>query len=62
MYRLYALKGTVPAKPGLFHAPEGGGAAIEVEVWAVPETTFVAAVPGPLAIGTGVLGSGRTVK
>jgi allophanate hydrolase len=64
-YRLYALKGTVPAKPGLFHAPEGGGAAIEVEVWTVPETTFgafVAAVPGPLAIGAGVLESGRKVK
>jgi allophanate hydrolase len=63
-YRLYALKGTVPAKPGLFYSPEGG-AAIEVEVWAVPENTFgrfVAAVPGPLAIGTGTLESGRKVK
>ena len=46
-YRFYALGGTVPPKPGLFLTP-GEGAAIEVEVWAVPETTFgrfVAAVP-----------------
>ena len=63
-YRLYALKGTVPPKPGLVFAPLGGSA-IEVEVWAVPEATFgpfVAAVPPPLAIGSGKLASGRTVK
>ncbi len=63
-YRLYALSGTVPPKPGLVFDPSGG-AAIEVEVWAVPEATFgrfVAAVPGPLAIGTGTLASGRRVK
>jgi allophanate hydrolase len=63
-YRLYALKGTVPPKPGLFCAPEGG-TAIEVEVWAMPAQTFgsfVAAVPGPLAIGTCTLESGRKVK
>jgi len=64
-YRLYALKGTVPPKPGLFYSPEGGGAAIEVEVWAVPLDkfgAFVAGVPGPLAIGSGKLESGRVVK
>lgn len=63
-YRLYALSGTVPPKPGLFYSPEGGGP-IEVEVWAVPDTTFgrfVANVPPPLAIGTGTLVSGRKVK
>ncbi len=63
-YRFYALKGTVPPKPGLFFAPEGG-AAIEVEVWAVPAATFggfVAAVPSPLAIGTCTLEGGRKVK
>ncbi len=63
-YRLYALSGTVPPKPGLVYAPQGG-AAIEVEVWAVPEATFgvfVAAVPPPLAIGTGTLAGGRKVK
>ncbi len=63
-YKLYALAGTVPPKPGLFRADEGG-AAIEVEVWAVPESTFgrfVANVPPPLAIGSCTLQSGRTVK
>ena len=64
-YRFYALGGTVPPKPGLFYAPEGDGHAIEVEVWAVPESTFgrfVAAVPPPLAIGTCALAGGRKVK
>jgi allophanate hydrolase len=64
-YRFYALKGTVPAKPGLIYSPTGGGAAIEVEVWAVPENAFgpfVAAVPPPLGIGTCTLASGRKVK
>jgi allophanate hydrolase len=63
-YKLYALANTTPPKPGLERVGEGG-AAIEVEVWAVPSTTFgqfVAAVPGPLAIGSAVLESGRVVK
>lgn len=63
-YRLYALRGTVPQKPGLV-LTRTGGAAIEVEVWAVPESAFggfVAAVPPPLAIGTCTLESGRKVK
>ena len=63
-YRFYALRGTVPAKPGLVRSGEGG-ASIEVEVWAVPVErfgAFVAAVPAPLAIGTCRLVSGRQVK
>jgi len=63
-YRLYALRGTVPAKPGLAFSPQAG-AAIEVEVWAVPESgfgRFVAAIPQPLGIGTCRLESGRKVK
>jgi allophanate hydrolase len=63
-YRLYALRGAVPAKPGLAYAPSGGRP-IEVEVWAVPQNTFgafVAAVPPPLGIGTCTLESGRKVK
>jgi allophanate hydrolase len=63
-YRLYALAGTKPPKPGLVFSPDGGNS-IEVEVWAVPENTFgsfVAAVPPPLAIGSCTLESGRTVK
>ena len=63
-YRLYALPGTKPPKPGLVLSPDGGDS-IEVEVWAVPENTFgafVAAVPPPLGIGSCTLESGRTVK
>jgi allophanate hydrolase len=63
-YRLHALTGTAPPKPGLVFSPDGGDS-IEVEVWAVPENTFgsfVAAVPPPLGIGNCTLESGRTVK
>jgi len=62
-YRLFALRETVPPKPGLVRAKEG--AAIEVEVWAIPEDRFggfVAAVPPPLGIGSCTLAGGRTVK
>ena len=64
-YRLYALRGTLPAKPGLAYSPSGGGGAIEVEVWAVPQERFggfVAGVPPPLGIGTCTLENGRKVK
>jgi allophanate hydrolase len=63
-YRLYALTGTKPPKPGLVFSPDGGDS-IEIEVWAVPESTFglfVAGVPPPLGIGSCTLESGRTVK
>jgi len=63
-YKLYALRGTVPAKPGLAYSNQGG-AAIEVEVWAVPSATFgsfVAGVPAPLGVGTCTLEGGRQVK
>jgi len=36
-YRLYALPGTEPPKPGLVR---GGAAAIEVEVWEMPVEQF----------------------
>ena len=64
-YRLYALAGTRPPKPGLLRVQKGAGAAIEVEVWALSEAAFgrfVAAVPSPLSIGTLELDSGRSVK
>src|SRR5581483_12006523 len=34
-YRLYALQGTVPPKPGLVRDPRFEGAGVEVEVWAL---------------------------
>ena len=62
-YRLYALQGTVPPKPGL--ARSDAGAAIAVEVWEMPVANFgrfVAGVPAPLGIGNVQLADGRWVK
>lgn len=64
-YRLYALTGTVPAKPGLVRDPSFCGTGIEVEIWAMPEDRFgdfVAAIPAPLAIGAVRLDDGDDVK
>ncbi|MFP5391600.1 MAG: allophanate hydrolase [Gammaproteobacteria bacterium] len=63
-YRLFALTGTVPLKPGLQRVDDGG-AAIEVEVWELPLRTFgevVAEVPAPLGIGSLELADGSWVK
>jgi allophanate hydrolase len=63
-YRLYALAGTSPPKPGLVFDGAGPGA-IEVELWDMAEEafgSFVAQVPAPLSIGTVKLADGRTVK
>ena len=62
-YRLYALQGTVPPKPGMARSDEG--AAITVEVWDMPIANFgrfVAGVPTPLGIGSVQLQDGRSVK
>jgi allophanate hydrolase len=63
-YRLYALNGKPPARPGLLRVARGG-ASIALEIWALPADgfgRFVAAVPSPLTIGTLTLSNGRTVK
>ena len=64
-YRLYALAGTQPPKPGMVRAEPNAGAGIEVEVWSLPVASFgalVARVPAPLAIGTVELADGSRVK
>jgi allophanate hydrolase len=64
-YRLYALEGATPPKPGLVRDQQFRGPGIEVEVWAMPEHqfgSFVAGVPAPLGIGNAVLDDGSTVK
>ncbi|MEA2904254.1 MAG: allophanate hydrolase [Alphaproteobacteria bacterium] len=64
-YRLFALAGTNPPKPGLLRVADGEGAGVQVEVWTLPTAgfgRFVAAVPAPLSIGTIRLAGGRTVK
>lgn len=63
-YRLYALPGTVPPKPGLARVAEDG-AEIIVELWDVPQARFgefVAEIPPPLGIGNLQLADGRWVK
>jgi len=60
-YRLYALAGTQPAKPGLRRVEEGG-VAIDAEIWQVPLHAvggFLALVPPPLALGSVELEDGR---
>lgn len=62
-YRLHALAGGPPQRPGLVRDPSG--TAIAVEVWGLPVRsfgTFIAGVPSPLAIGTVVLEDGSAVK
>jgi allophanate hydrolase len=64
-YKLYALAGTTPPKPGLLRVEGGKGAAIEIEVWALSVESFgrfVEGVPPPLSIGTIKLSDGRGVK
>lgn len=63
-YRLYALPGSVPPKPGLLRVAKDG-VAIAVEVWEMPLRhfgNFVAEIPPPLGIGTLTLANGDTVK
>lgn len=60
-YRLYALE-TTPPKPGLVRSDRG--VAIELEVWSLDPAdfaSFVADVPGPLAIGKVELADGTWV-
>ena len=64
-YRLFALPGTTPPKPGLIRAAAGEGAAIALEVWELPAAhygSFVALIPAPLGIGTLTLADGSSVQ
>jgi allophanate hydrolase len=64
-YRLFALPGTTPPKPGLLRVPKGEGWPIALEVWEMPLAhygSFVAAIPPPLGIATLTLADGSTVQ
>lgn len=64
-YRLYALSGGPPQRPGLLRVGDGQGGAIEVEVWALDAAgfgRFIAGIPAPLGIGTLRLADGSTPK
>ena len=63
-YRFYALPGGPPFRPGLARVAENG-AAIDVELWALPTEaygSFVAGIPAPLGIGSVLLADGRSVQ
>ncbi len=54
-YRLHALAGGPPKRPGLLRVAPGTGHPIATEVWALPPAgfgRFVAGIPSPLGIGT----------
>ena len=62
-YRLHALPGTVPPKPGLVRN-EADGVAIAVEVWSMPQAAvgaFLAGIPAPLGLGSIELADGSRV-
>jgi allophanate hydrolase len=61
-YRLFALAGGPPQRPGLIRV-SGDGAAIALEIWAIPQGqlgTFAAGIPAPLGLGTLELDDGTT--
>ena len=62
-YRLFALPGTVPPKPGMVRVAQGG-ASIAVEVWDMPLRqvgSFLALIPAPLGLGSVELADGSHV-
>ncbi len=67
-YRLFALPGTMPPKPGLLRIDDAAGTAgarIALELWDMPVAhfgSFVAEIPAPLGIGTLQLDNGSLVK
>jgi allophanate hydrolase len=64
-YRLFALAGGPPARPGLLRVAPDAGHPIETEVWALPPEQFglfVAAIPSPLGVGVLRLEDGTTPK
>jgi allophanate hydrolase len=63
-YRLFALPGGPPRRPGLVRV-NAAGAAIELELWALPAEhlgSFMAGIPAPLGLGTIELDSGGLVS
>ena len=61
-YRLFALPGGPPVRPGLLRVSRSG-AVIALELWALPTDrvgSFLATIPAPLSLGTLSLADGRT--
>lgn len=65
-YKLYALPGGPPHRPGMVRVPAGeSGSCIEVEVWEMAARefgSFVAGIPAPLGIGTIKLANGDPIQ
>ena len=62
-YRLFALKGGPPARPGLIR-DSSSDTAIDLEIWSLPADTvgsFIMGIPSPLGIGTIEIEDGRRV-
>ena len=62
-YRLFALPGGPPARPGLLRGETGGP--VDLEIWALPKHAFgdlMASVPAPLCIGTVELDDGEQAQ
>jgi len=64
-YRLFALPGGPPTRPGLVRVADGEGHPIKLEVWALPTDavgSFLEGIPSPLGIGSIELADGRMAK
>jgi allophanate hydrolase len=64
-YKLFALPGGPPQRPGLLRVAADEGTAISVEVWALPPDglgRFLANIPPPLSIGTILLADDASAK
>ena len=63
-YKLYALPGGPPPRPGMVRVKHGGGA-VALEVWELPASefgSFVAGIAAPLGVGTVTLADGSAVQ
>jgi allophanate hydrolase len=64
-YRLFALEGAGPARPGMLRVAAGAGAPIALETWGLSMEAFgrfAISVPAPLSIGSVKLADGRLAK
>jgi allophanate hydrolase len=62
-YKLYALPGSGPRRPGLVRVA-ANGASVELEVWSLPAEklgAFARQIPSPLGLGSVALADGSTV-
>ncbi len=64
-YRLYALPGAIPPKPGLLRVAPAEGASIAAEIWSLDPSafgTFVSNIPAPLGVGALEFADGTSCK